>query len=65
MRAWCWHDWTKWKSYAVEGTHQPAHPAMLAVKFSRLHQARVCTKCAKEVHRRVEDSLGAKFEELK
>jgi hypothetical protein len=63
MRWYCWHNWSKWKTYRWQGTIRPygcdeVHAA------SRMQQARVCLKCAKEVHRIVENASGCEYEKV-
>ena len=61
MKWFCWHDWSKWKTYRWQGTLWYCDHS---IPVSRTKQARVCLKCGKEVHRRVYVAEGSEYEKV-
>lgn len=59
----CWHDWSKWKTYRWEGSQSLFGGKPTAI--SKTNQARVCSKCGMEVHRRVYEADGLSYESAK
>ena len=60
MHWFCWHDWSKWKTYQWRGTVSIFGRAPQETLYT--NQVRVCSKCAKEVHRRVDYADGMTYE---
>jgi len=61
MRRFCWHDWSKWKTYVWVGqVHDRVSGKTLDV--SKTKQARMCAKCGKEVHRTVDGAGGSQYD---
>lgn len=68
MNSWCWHKWSKWKTYQFRGISYGG-PGFLITgdttprEVTETRQARICMKCGAEVHRRVANATGAMYDE--
>ncbi len=62
MKWFCWHDWSKWKTYIWQGSIARMG---VTTKTTLTKQARVCVNCGKEVHRRVYEADGLTYDTAK
>ena len=64
MQRWCWHNWSKWRTYQWTGTVYGSAGYLITGDVapravSRTNQSRICYKCGKESHRRVAEADGS------
>ena len=68
MLRWCFHNWSEWRTYMFKGISYGG-PGYLITgdttprQITETRQSRRCTKCGKELHRRVANATGVMHQE--